>query len=197
MDEAGTALFEFEFRDEETDRFVVLAVPSEWSEWFGKASRKAADVFCLVPPEEERRKIVRREAESPNPDPLRHGRWPAPDMAAAPPEEVLLVVVVGEAVMVLSGWHNLSLRLDCPRQFCDNFTVARGKSRLLSRIRALSRRQLASRLRHLCQAHTHTSFQKRITNSEITVWRKYSKLTFIQNLLRKHKLSILRLLSYA
>ena len=158
MDEAGTGLFEFAFREEDTDRVVVLAVPSEWCEWFGKASRKAADVFCLVPPEDERRKIVRREAESPNPDPLRHGRWPAPDMAAAPPEEVL-VVVVGEAVMVLSGWHNLLLRLDCPRQFCDNFAqLLRGKLRLLSsrlrsRIRAL-RQQLAS-LRYLCQAHTH------------------------------------------
>ena len=137
MDEAGTDLFEFAFRVEDTDRVVVLAVPSEWCEWFGKASRKAADVFCLVPPEEERRKIVRREAESPNPDPLRHGRWPAPDMAAVPPEEVLLVVV-GEAVMVLSGWHNLPLQLDCPRrQFCDTSTcnfaqLLRGKLRLLS-----------------------------------------------------------------
>lgn len=128
MDEAGTGLFEFAFREEDTDRVVVLAVPSEWCEWFEKASRKAAgvfcDVFCLVPPEEERRKIVRREAESPNPDPLRHGRWSAPDMAAATPEEVL-VVVVGEAVMVLSDWHNLPLRLDCPRQVCDNFAQLR------------------------------------------------------------------------
>ena len=99
MDEAGppAPLLLFECSEDETDRVVVLAVPSEWCEWFGKASRKG-DVFCLVPPKEERRKIVRREAESP--DPLRRWRWPVPDTAAA-------VVVVGAAVMLRSGWRSL------------------------------------------------------------------------------------------
>ena len=103
MDEAGplpAPLLLFAFSDDDTDRVVVLAVPSEWCEWFGKASRK--DVFCLLPEKEERRKMVRREAESP--DPLR--RWRAPDTAAEP-EAVPVVLVVGAAVMLRSGWHNL------------------------------------------------------------------------------------------